>query len=167
MALLLTECIASYYFHMVPQLPIKIRRSIFGRIAILLLGTLLSAGIFALGYWVGVQNRRDAVPVAVLQLMGVVVLFGTLVAAIVYELHTMTLDEHGITIKNWSGLFFSSETHCDWKEVEDLNVKRGGVFAFLGGYGSLLIQTAGTETNLRFNYLPRPEYWRQFIDQRS
>ncbi len=69
-------------------------------------------------------------------------------------------NDSGETIKNWGSPFFSCETHCDWNEIEDLNVRRGGPLAFVGGYGNLLIQTAGTGANLRFNDCPRPECWR-------
>lgn len=147
--------------------PITIRRSLFGLVGLILAGLLIAGFIYGLAYFLHAQNPRDTTPIAILQLMGVVVLISTAVTAIVYNLHSMTLNDSGVTIKNWGSLFFSSETHCDWNEIEDLNVQRGGPLAFVGGYGNLLIQTAGTETNLRFNYCPRPEYWRDYIDQRS
>ncbi|ARE33949.1 hypothetical protein ACH49M_19035 [Rhodococcus qingshengii] len=68
--------------------------------------------------------------------MEVVVLISIAVTAIVYNLHSMTLNESGVMIKNWGSLFFSSETHCDWNEIEDLSVQRGGLLAFVGGYGN-------------------------------
>ncbi|WP_179300705.1 hypothetical protein [Rhodococcus sp. ACPA4] len=39
------------------------------------------------------QNPRDTTPIAILQLMGVVVLIATAVTAIVYSLHSMTLND--------------------------------------------------------------------------
>lgn len=60
------------------------------------------------------------------QLMGVVVLISTAVTGMVYNLHSMTLTDNGVTIKNWGSLFFRSETRCDWNEIEDLDVQRGG-----------------------------------------
>ncbi|MCQ4127464.1 hypothetical protein NOU13_23420 [Rhodococcus erythropolis] len=58
--------------------------------------------------------------------MGVVVLISTAVTGMVYNLHSMTLTDNGVTIKNWGSLFFRSETRCDWNEIEDLDVQRGG-----------------------------------------
>ncbi|MCJ0950356.1 MULTISPECIES: hypothetical protein [Rhodococcus] len=133
----------------------------------ILVGLLIAGFIYGLACFLHTQNPRDTTPIAILQLMGVVVLISTAVTAIVYNLHSMTLTDSGVTIKNWGSLFFSSETHCDWNEIEDLNVQRGGPLAFVGGYAELTIQTASAVPRMTFKYCPRPEYWRDYIDQRS
>lgn len=106
--------------------PIIIRRSLFGLVGLILVGLLIAGFIYGLAYFLNTQNPRDTTPIAILQLMGVVVLISTAVTAIVYNLHSMTLTDSGVTIKNWGSLFFSSEAHSDWNEIEDLNVQRGG-----------------------------------------
>ncbi|MFF1554228.1 hypothetical protein ACFVX3_24660 [Rhodococcus erythropolis] len=147
--------------------PIIIRRSLFGLVGLILVGLLIAGFIYRLAYFLHTRNPRDTTPIAILQLMGVVVLISTAVTAIVYNLHSMTLNDSSVTIKNWGSLFFSSETHCDWNEIEDLNVQRGGPSAFVGGYAELTIQTASAVPRITFRYCPRPEYWRDYIDQRS
>lgn len=90
--------------------PIIIRRSLFGLVGLILVGLLIAGFIYGLACFLHTQNPRDTTPIAILQLMGVVVLISTAVTAIVYNLHSMTLTDSGVTIKNW-GVCSSAARH--------------------------------------------------------
>ncbi|MGW5074053.1 PH domain-containing protein [Rhodococcus sp. NPDC004095] len=147
--------------------PIILHRSLIGLVAILLGGLLFGAGILALAYWYGETNQGDAFIPPLLCLLALIVLFVSLLWALVYNWHTMTLTDTGITIKSWHGLLFSSTTSCDYDEIQELNVRRGGLAAMGLGYGTLVIQTASARPDLRFDYLPDPERWKAWIDEKS
>ncbi|SCZ14896.1 hypothetical protein SAMN02799641_05872 [Rhodococcus erythropolis] len=81
--------------------PIIIRRTLFGLVGLILVGLLIAGFIYGLAYFLHTQNPRDTTPIAILQFMGVVVLISTAVTALVYNLHSMTLTDSGVTVKNW------------------------------------------------------------------
>lgn len=61
--------------------PIIIRRSLFGLVGLILVGLLIAGFIYRLAYFLHTRNPRDTTPIAILQLMGVVVLISTAVTA--------------------------------------------------------------------------------------
>ncbi|BAS17602.1 hypothetical protein AHiyo8_59050 [Arthrobacter sp. Hiyo8] len=104
---------------------------------------------------------------AFLGVIMVVVLLADLVTTYVYRLSSIVLTDAGITITNWQTLFFSNTAECEWNQVEDVNAKQGGVFAQLLGFGTLLIQTAGTQNNITMMMVPRAQYWRATIEAKA
>ncbi|MDI9934710.1 hypothetical protein QM806_04475 [Rhodococcus sp. IEGM 1351] len=150
-----------------PALPITIHRSIIGLLVIVIRGLLVFGLLLALAYWLKAQNPADTLPLAILGLMSVVVILVTIVQVVVYDLATLTLREQGIAVSNWATLFVSKEAVADWDQIEDITVEQSGPIAGLLGIGTILVQTAGTQTNFRLTWVPRVKYWRDFIDQRS
>ena len=50
-------------------------------------------------------------------------------------------------------------------KIEDITVKSGGYFESLFNYGSIFIQTAGTEANVEFIDVPYPSDAIQIINK--
>lgn len=50
-------------------------------------------------------------------------------------------------------------------KIEDMTVKSGGFFDTLFNYGNLFVQTAGTEPNIEFIEIPKPDEVKQIISE--
>lgn len=97
----------------------------------------------------------------------IVILLVTVVSVAVYSAPKIVLTDQGIEVQNWASLFASTNSTCDWSEIEVITVKKPGPLAGMFGYGTILVQTAGVQTDLTLTYVPRVDYWAEFIDSRS
>jgi 4-amino-4-deoxy-L-arabinose transferase-like glycosyltransferase len=150
---------------MQPGQTITITKSAVGQLLIVLAGILLTGLLAAAAWWL----RRDGQT-----LLGECMFAAAVVAALgmamqnyVYALSRIVLTDKQLTVTNWTSVIASDVAVCDWSQVQDVAVQKGGILPLLFDYGSLLIQTAGTERNLRINYIPKVEYWRDVIEQRA
>lgn len=146
--------------------PIVIKKTYVGLIAIVLVTLVVTTGIvLAAEYARAVYSINIAAYMAAIASAFVVALLGG-VGAYVYSLSSITLDDTGITVNNWKSLIIDVNAQCDWSEVQDVTSTQAGVGARLFNYGTLLIQTAGTQTNLELSMVPAPDYWQGIIRQR-
>ncbi len=143
--------------------PILIRKHWFGLFLIYLSGFLAVALILGAMYVLILQGTMSVQLYATLSVILVIILLATLVSAYVYRLSSIVLTDVGMTVTNWNSLFFSNVAVCEWKQLQDVDVKKGGVFSQVLDYGTLLVQTAGTERNLEIPMIPRVEHWRDYI----
>lgn len=97
----------------------------------------------------------------------VTVLAATIITAYVYRLSFIAITDDQLEITNWYTLFYDSQTVCEWNQVEDINVKRGGIFSQILGFGTLLVQTAGTQNNLTMTMVPKVESLRNEMATRA
>jgi len=62
-------------------------------------------------------------------------------------------------------VLYKEITNAQLGKIEDITVKSGGYFESLFDYGSIFIQTAGTEANVEFNSVPHPSAASQIINK--
>jgi len=63
------------------------------------------------------------------------------------------------------GLVYKETTIAMLNKVEDITAKVGGFFSSFFDYGNLFIQTAGTEANIEFINIPKPQTVAKIINQ--
>jgi hypothetical protein len=151
------------------QSPIIIRKSPVGLFFIYLVGAVLVAGLL-LGLTATIHQQgltlTDTLPK--LLLLGVlVVVLGTFVQAYVYMLSRVEVNATELRFVTWLSVFSSNVAVCDWRQIQNVDVKKAGIFSQAFDYGTLLVQTAGTERNLRITMIPQCEHWRDVIAQRA
>ena len=62
-------------------------------------------------------------------------------------------------------ILYKEVTVARLKKIEDITVKSGGYFASLFDYGTVFVQTAGTEANVEFMNIPYPSQVVQQINK--
>jgi len=62
-------------------------------------------------------------------------------------------------------VLYKEITNAQLSKIEDVTVKSGGYFESLFDYGSIFIQTAGTEANIEFIDVPHPSDATQIINK--
>jgi len=63
------------------------------------------------------------------------------------------------------GLIYKETTIAMLNKIEDITAKVGGFFSSFFDYGNLFIQTAGTEANIEFMNIPKPQEVAKIINQ--
>ncbi|MET4003880.1 membrane protein YdbS with pleckstrin-like domain [Arthrobacter sp. UYCu511] len=147
--------------------PTVIRKHWFGLLVILLIGGAvmgLIAGLMTIFYY---QSALTLTLYVVLSVVLVTVLAATVVTGYVYRLSFMAITDSQLEFTNWYTLFYDSQSVCEWRNIEDVNVKRGGIFAQILGFGTLLVQTAGTQNNLTMTMVPKVEALRNELASRA
>lgn len=113
---------------------------------------------------------QPAVPQIVYQLLAGLaglILIVTVVQAATYALAELALTTDHIEIANWSTVFSSKVAMADFGDIVDVTVSQGSILARIFGYGTLLVQTAGTRTSLELTYVPNVYPWRDTIAERA
>lgn len=62
-------------------------------------------------------------------------------------------------------VIYREMTSAYLEKIEDMTVKSGGFFDTLFNYGNLFVQTAGTEPNIEFIQIPKPDAVKQIISE--
>lgn len=66
---------------------------------------------------------------------------------------------------DFHGILYKEVTVARLNKIEDITVKSGGYFAALFDYGTVFVQTAGSEANVEFVSIPFPSLVAQNINQ--
>jgi len=64
-----------------------------------------------------------------------------------------------------SGIIYKEVTSARLDRIEDMTVKSGGYFESFFDYGTIFVQTAGTEANVEFQNIPYPSQVIQKINK--
>jgi uncharacterized membrane protein YdbT with pleckstrin-like domain len=83
--------------------------------------------------------------------------------ALVYRQNRLIVTERSITQILQHGLFNRKVSQLNLVNVEDVIFIQRGLFSTIFGYGELKIETAGEQSNFRFTYCPRPNYYASVI----
>jgi uncharacterized membrane protein YdbT with pleckstrin-like domain len=150
-----------------PTLPITIYKHWIGYVFISAVGLSLVGAIILAIYTLHQEHTLNEELYYILGGFAIVVLLGTLVALYVYSLSNILITEQGITVTNWGNILTSQEAELAWIRVQDVTVSKDGVLPQILGYGTLLIQTAGTDKNFLFTYTPNPDYWETYLSDRA
>lgn len=143
--------------------PIIIRKTAVGLLAIYLVAALAFVLLAVAAILTGLHS-----PTGLLAAIGAVAtLVAAYVAAYVYSESYVELTDVGMTVVNYRSLFSDLTAECAYDHIEDIDVRKNGLFSFIFGYGTLYVQTAGTERNLKLPLIPNVEHWRDEIARRA
>ena len=143
--------------------PIVIHKSVAGLVAIAAGAIAMSAAIIVIGAYAATASHlgSDVVSLVILSMLLVLAIMGGIAWA--YWNSTIVIDDTGIRYTNWTSLFSYAEASTKWSELEDVDSAQATIWAQLFGYGTLLVQTAGTQTNLQMTMVPRVKYWADYL----
>ena len=133
--------------------------------------TLIGVGAFAFIWFATYYAYQiHAINVAgflILASVSIIVLLITVLQLRVYSLGEIVITPTDITANNWRTLFADQSETADFNKIQDVTFKKGGILTQLLDYGTLQVQTAGTEVNLTLSYVPKVEYWAKVIQQQA
>ena len=66
---------------------------------------------------------------------------------------------------DWMGLLYKQLSSSQLDKIQDVTYKQGGISDTFFNFGTVLIQTAGTEPNFEFEAVPRPNQVVEQINQ--
>ena len=106
--------------------------------------------------------------------LAVVTAFVTLIALLlllvtyIYLQNKLIITDRGIIQITQRGPFSHKASRLSIASVEDVSANQTGLLATIFGYGTLLVQTAGTLDNFEFTYCPRPNFYaHQILESRQ
>lgn len=138
--------------------PTVIRKSIAGLLVIALKGL---AGFAVVAFLALYLTQFNPIWGMALGFLAVVIMILTMVAAVVYSRCFLSYNDTQLTVYDQLALFGATTNSCDFADLEDVIVNRGGIFAYIFNFGTLRIQTAGARPNFAFTYCPNPQPVRQ------
>jgi hypothetical protein len=141
---------------------IVIHKSAFGLALIYGVGFLLAAALIIAAFYATSLDLRK-----IYGLGAILTVFGTFVQTWAYLRSTVVIDANELRVNSWSTLFSSNVAVTEWKNIQDADVVKGGIFSQIGDFGTLLISTASGERNIRLTLVPQVEHWRDFIEARA
>lgn len=144
-------------------LPVTIYKSVVGLLAIFGAGlSVIVLAIFGV-YDLWITGDRDLLVGGFLALIILVVALITIERIYVYSLSTIELTADGVVAINYRTLFARVDSKTEWFRVQDVSVVTGGIFNSLFNYGTLHIQTSGSQQQIRMTMVPRADYWQEII----
>lgn len=88
-----------------------------------------------------------------------VLLFFVFIAAYVYRQCRILVTDRSLVQVTQRSLFSRKVSRLSLSNVEDVSAESKGILASMFGFGTLLIQTAGTLDNFEFSYCPNPTFY--------
>lgn len=140
----------------------SIRRHIIGIVAIYLQVLAAVLTILTIGY-VAAPSLVDSLSgdgyrllLAGVILVLALLIFILLIATYVYRLSMLVVTNQSLIQIIQNGLFARKVSRFTMSDVEDVTAEQNGIFATILNYGTLIVQTAGTQDNFLFTYCPDP-----------
>jgi uncharacterized membrane protein YdbT with pleckstrin-like domain len=96
----------------------------------------------------------------------VVIVFAVLLVVLVttvYRKNRLIVTDRNITQVLQYGLFNRKISQLNMVNVEDVTSKQNGMLANMFGFGELIIETAGEQSNFHFTNCPNPGYYAKII----
>jgi membrane protein YdbS with pleckstrin-like domain len=139
-----------------------VRRSTIGLVGIYLVATLAVAAIVGLAIAIAPGTFKPSGATISGPLSGVIVLSAVFLALIlfvatyVYRQSRLMVTDKSLVQVMQKTLFIRKVSRLSMSNVEDVNEEQRGILASLFNYGTLTVQTAGTEDNFIFTLCPSP-----------
>lgn len=86
-----------------------------------------------------------------------------LLSTMVYRRNRLIVTDRNITQILQYGIFNRKVSQLNMVNVEDVTSKQRGLFSNLFGFGELIIETAGEQSNFHFTFCPNPGYYAKII----
>lgn len=98
-------------------------------------------------------------------LLGVVLLvFGGIVATVVYDANRFYLTNESVTQYIQTGLFFRKNQTISLGNIEDASYNQRGILQTIFNYGSIRLSTEGEETTYRFTFVANPQKQARYLN---
>lgn len=68
------------------------------------------------------------------------------------------VTSHRVVDIDWYSLLYKQLSSTDLDKIQDVTYKQGGILDSFFDFGTVLVQTAGTEPNFEFEEVPQPEH---------
>lgn len=102
---------------------------------------------------------------AVFILLGVVLLlFGGIVATVVYDANRFYLTNESVTQYIQTGLFFRKNQTISLGNIEDASYNQRGILQTIFNYGAIRLSTEGEETTYRFTFVANPQKQARYLN---
>lgn len=137
-------------------------RSMIGLVAIYLVATIAVAAIFALIIVISpdtfdTSSATISGPLSAIIIMAAALLVLILfTATYVYRQSRLLITDRSLVQIMQKTLFNRKVSRLSMSNVEDVNEEQRGVLSSIFNYGTLTVQTAGTEDNFVFTLCPNP-----------
>ncbi len=99
----------------------------------------------------------SAIALAILAVMLILIIAGTMVATYVYTSNRFYLTNESVIQEIQESLFIKHEQTVSLFNIEDASFKQGGILPVLLNYGMIRLSTEGDETTYRFSYVSNPK----------
>jgi uncharacterized membrane protein YdbT with pleckstrin-like domain len=86
-----------------------------------------------------------------------------LISTMVYRRNRLIVTDRNITQILQYGIFNRKVSQLNMVNVEDVTSKQRGLLSSLFGFGELIIETAGEQSNFHFTFCPNPGYYAKVI----
>lgn len=146
---------------------LTIRKSFFGYLVGIFYASVVLALLGTVGYLAYLSGVFWGPTAALLLLASLLVLASLTVYLYVYHESYLRLDDTGLTAANWDGLFADQSSVIEWNRIQSVDVLQRGFFPNLLGFGTLLVQSAGTHQNVALPMTPNVVHWRDEIERRA
>lgn len=154
-------------FDTTEKLITEIRKDPFGLFLVFFTGGFVVAALLAIIAAFGLVNIGDAVGVRelgsvgpILSLAAFVLLLATVVATLIgaflYRSNVIYVTSDKIAQVLYLSLFNRKISQLSIGDVQDVTVTQKGIFAHIFNYGTLIIETAGEQSNYTFTFVPDP-----------
>ncbi len=149
------------------QLLYEVRKHWFGLFLIYLIGTFITFSMLGIalaaaaflngdtGTGIDVGALRPAI-VAVMILLSVLSLIMTAIAAFLYKSNVMLVTSEKISQVLYITIFDRKLSQLSIGDIQDVTVRKRGVFAHLFNFGTLIIESSGEQANYDFSFAPDP-----------
>lgn len=142
-----------------------IRKHWFGLFIIIVRGALLALALGVIPLTISNVDPSGRSLALLAFLVGELTVFLLSAVAIsVYDRNVMVIRPERLEFHNQYALFASRSSECNVWEIEDVSYTQNGIFPALIGYGTLMVQTAGTQEKFTFSFCPKPEWVKDYID---
>lgn len=85
--------------------------------------------------------------------------------SILYYLDRLIITNRRVIYIDWNGAFSNTEHEAELIDIQDIETKEKGIFAFFSflDFGDFTLETASTHTTIHFPSAPDPEGIKHFI----
>jgi hypothetical protein len=149
------------------SLPITIQKTWFGYLEILAAGLGMATALAAVILITLTHHWLDEQMFFILGTFIILILIVTGVNLYVYGLTTVVLTNEGIIVTNWTSLLTDQDGDLAWPKIQDVTSRQDGFWGQVVGYGTLQIQTAGTDKNFEITMIPEVDHWVDVINQHA
>lgn len=150
------------------ELYYEIRKDTFGLMMIYFTGLFVAGAIFLLfvigpsalkGDPLGLGADMTTIKVALALLGGLVTILaiiGTAIGAYLYQSNVVLVTSEKLAQVLYRTIFDRKISQLSIGDVQDVTVSQNGILARLFDYGTLIIETAGEQSNYTFTFTPKP-----------
>ena len=142
------------------ELLFEVRKHWFGLFLIYLLGTTVTAGALAAALAVAVAGGEfDSLRMPVILISFLLAVLSTIFTAIgayLYKSNVILVTSDKLAQLLAYGIFHRKISQLSIGDVQDVTVRQHGIFAHMFNYGTVVIETAGEQSNLNFTFAPDP-----------